>query len=68
MHLELTKNCYASGEIIQGSIHLNIVGSKFPAKVVYLEIIGKEVAKWTSNEGSGSKKHKSKNEGKAYLL
>ena len=35
---------------------------------MYLEILGKEVTKWTSNEGSGSKKHKAKNEGKAFIL
>lgn len=68
MHLELNKDCFAAGETIKGLIHLNIVEKMYPSKVVYLEILGKELTKWVTSEGRGSKRHKSKHEGKNDIL
>ena len=56
MHLELNKGIYTAGDMIEGSIHLQI-DKKYPARVVYLEIIGTEKSKWVSNEGKGTKRH-----------
>ena len=67
MHLELSKQEFTSGEVIQGKVHLQIC-KKFPGKNVCLEISGKEKTKWVSTDGQGSKKHKAKHEGENSIL
>jgi hypothetical protein len=67
MHIELNKQHFESGESIQGSIHMQ-VNKQYPAKVVFLQIEGIESTKWVSNEGKGTKRHKSKHTGKNIIM
>jgi hypothetical protein len=44
------------------------VNKQYPAKVVFLQIEGIESTKWVSNEGKGTKRHKSKHTGKNIIM
>jgi hypothetical protein len=67
MHLELSKQEFTSGEVIQGKVHLQVY-KKFPGKNVCLEISGKEKSKWQTIDGHGSKKHRCKHLGENSIL
>lgn len=67
MHLELAKQEFTAGEMVSGTVHLQ-VNKKYPARTVCLEISGKEKTKWKSRDGHGSKRHTRSHTGENVVL
>ena len=67
MHLEMAKAEFTAGEVVNGTVHLQVY-KKYPARTVCLEIQGKEKTKWKSREGHGTKRHKAKHNGENVIL